>query len=57
MWKRLERRVLPCPSVRVNFSGIIGPDGAGKMSLFRILALMLSFADEGKATVPAGWIR
>lgn len=30
--------------------GIIGPDGAGKTSLFRILTTLL-FADEGEATV------
>ena len=30
--------------------GIIGPDGAGKTSLFRILTTLL-LADEGKATV------
>ena len=30
--------------------GLIGPDGAGKSSLFRILTT-LSFADEGEATV------
>ena len=30
--------------------GLIGPDGAGKTTLFRILSTLL-FADEGKATV------
>ena len=30
--------------------GIVGPDGAGKTSLFRILTTLL-IADEGKATV------
>jgi ABC-type multidrug transport system ATPase subunit len=30
--------------------GIIGPDGAGKTSLFRILTTLL-LADSGKATV------
>lgn len=33
--------------------GLIGPDGAGKTTLFRILATLL-LADEGQATV-AGW--
>lgn len=33
--------------------GLIGPDGAGKTTLFRILATLL-LADEGTATV-AGW--
>ncbi|MCB0447560.1 MAG: ATP-binding cassette domain-containing protein, partial [Gelidibacter sp.] len=30
--------------------GLIGPDGAGKTTLFRILTTLL-IADEGKATV------
>ena len=30
--------------------GLIGPDGAGKTSLFRILTTLL-LADEGRATV------
>ena len=30
--------------------GLIGPDGAGKTTLFRILTTLL-FADEGDATV------
>ncbi|MGB5359434.1 MAG: ATP-binding cassette domain-containing protein, partial [Eudoraea sp.] len=30
--------------------GLIGPDGAGKTTLFRVLVTLL-FADEGKATV------
>ena len=30
--------------------GLIGPDGAGKTTLFRILTTLL-FADEGNATV------
>ncbi|MDR1593996.1 MAG: ATP-binding cassette domain-containing protein, partial [Prevotellaceae bacterium] len=35
---------------RGELFGLIGPDGAGKTSLFRILATLL-LADEGTATV------
>ena len=51
--KKKEVKALNDVSLNVNkgeIFGIIGPDGAGKTSLFRILTTLL-LADSGKATV------
>lgn len=48
-----EKKALHSLSLRVKegeLFGLIGPDGAGKTSLFRILATLL-LADEGRATI------
>lgn len=51
--KRYEVQALQDVSFDVNrgeIFGLIGPDGAGKTTLFRILTTLL-LADEGSATV------